>query len=177
VRTFARNAEPGAGGRISFNGGPGGIAVRPRAEELRAAGESHLEPTAKQIEHKQSARTDTSLRYSANHGSLPASLGAKQEGEAKREETHTATHDTEKKAEKSESGGKTHEKSEADEKAKEKPKASHVEPKHPAAAAKPVKPAVTHTAAKHPTAVKPEPKAKPKAPVKKDDKGADANKQ
>jgi hypothetical protein len=52
----------------SFNGGPGGIAARPTAEEQRFANESHVPPTAEQTQHQHLAATNPALRASVNHG-------------------------------------------------------------------------------------------------------------
>jgi WXXGXW repeat (2 copies) len=62
-RTVIRNTN----NRVSFNG-PGGINVKPTAEEEAAMHERHLEATDKQREHEQAALHDRNQRYSINHG-------------------------------------------------------------------------------------------------------------
>src|SRR5438105_734371 len=57
--------------RVSFNGGAGGVAARPSAGELRAAGERHVGLTPVQRQHEQKARGDTTLRASVNGGRPP----------------------------------------------------------------------------------------------------------
>jgi hypothetical protein len=57
-----------AANRVSFNGGAGGIAAQPTAQERAFAGERHLQPTASQAQHQQAARADRSQLASANHG-------------------------------------------------------------------------------------------------------------
>jgi hypothetical protein len=54
--------------RVSYNGGAGGIASAPTAEERRAAFEQHVQPTAAQREHLQRAQNEPDLRASANGG-------------------------------------------------------------------------------------------------------------
>jgi len=53
--------------RASFNGGRGGIALRPTAAQL-AAGRKVGAPIAAQREHQQAARRDPRLRATLNHG-------------------------------------------------------------------------------------------------------------
>ena len=57
--------------RVSFNGGNGGVNERPSAQEEAASRERHVAPVAAQVEQVQSARADTQLRASANHGKPP----------------------------------------------------------------------------------------------------------
>ena len=54
--------------RVSFNGGTGGVAARPNAEEQAAEHERHVGVTEMQKQHEQMARSDTSLRASVNGG-------------------------------------------------------------------------------------------------------------
>jgi WXXGXW repeat (2 copies) len=54
--------------RVSFNGGTGGIQVRPRPAELDALREPHAPPMATQIAIRQSASVNRAQFYSANHG-------------------------------------------------------------------------------------------------------------
>jgi YXWGXW repeat-containing protein len=54
--------------RVSFNGGTGGIAARPTAEETAFAREPHLPPVADQVHHAELARSEPSLHTATNHG-------------------------------------------------------------------------------------------------------------
>jgi hypothetical protein len=54
--------------RTSFNGGTGGVAARPTAEQQSFAAEHHVAATAVQTQHIQAARADKSLLASANGG-------------------------------------------------------------------------------------------------------------
>ncbi|HTG81406.1 MAG TPA: hypothetical protein VL949_05655 [Geobacteraceae bacterium] len=64
-RPVPRSATPR---RVSFNGGSGGVPLRPTAEQLEAARHRTSEPIALQREHLQAARRDPVLRASANQG-------------------------------------------------------------------------------------------------------------
>jgi len=57
--------------RISYNGGNGGVTVRPTPEQVSAEHERHLPPVAVQREHVQTARTNPELRANVNHGKPP----------------------------------------------------------------------------------------------------------
>ncbi len=57
--------------RISYNGGNGGIDVRPTPEEEAAARERHVPPVAVQVQHRQTASANPELRASANRGKPP----------------------------------------------------------------------------------------------------------
>jgi len=54
--------------RVSYNGGPGGIEARPRAEDEIAARDRHIAPIAVQTQHLQEARGNPELRASTNRG-------------------------------------------------------------------------------------------------------------
>src|ERR1700690_2475995 len=54
--------------RVSFNGGTGGINVRPTARDEAAAHEKHIPPIPAQAQHAQAARANPELRASVNHG-------------------------------------------------------------------------------------------------------------
>src|SRR5712692_7926516 len=54
--------------RVSYNGGTGGISVRPRPQEEAAAREKHIPAVAVQTQHAQAARTNPEQRASVNHG-------------------------------------------------------------------------------------------------------------
>jgi WXXGXW repeat (2 copies) len=62
--------------RVSFNGGSGGVAARPSAQEAAAAHEQHLPPVAEQTHHEQLARANPALRAAANHGAPPIAATA-----------------------------------------------------------------------------------------------------
>src|SRR6266480_2397759 len=54
--------------RVSFNGGAGGLHVRPTTHELSAEHERHFEPTTMQREHQHFASTNRDFREAVNHG-------------------------------------------------------------------------------------------------------------
>jgi len=53
---------------ISFNGGPGGVAVRPRPAEVAAFREPHAPPMSTQVQVQQAASTNRAQFVSENHG-------------------------------------------------------------------------------------------------------------
>jgi hypothetical protein len=53
---------------VSFNGGKGGTTAHPTAHELAVAHESHVAPTAAQVEQQHTASTNKQLFASVNHG-------------------------------------------------------------------------------------------------------------
>lgn len=53
---------------VSYNGGHGGIAARPTAEQLLAARERHLPPPPQQVRHLEAAAQNPSLLLSNNRG-------------------------------------------------------------------------------------------------------------
>src|SRR5713101_6448700 len=57
--------------RVSYNGGNGGISVRPTPQEEAAAHAKHISAVPAQIQHVQAARANQALRASANHGKPP----------------------------------------------------------------------------------------------------------
>ncbi len=54
--------------RVSFNGGTGGLAARPTAQEEAAAHRQHVAATPQQVAHVQAAQGDHTLLNSVNHG-------------------------------------------------------------------------------------------------------------
>jgi len=64
--------------RVSYNGGSGGIARRPTAQEQSFSQERHVPPVAVQNEHAQAARANPEQRASVIHGS-PAAAAARPE--------------------------------------------------------------------------------------------------
>ena len=63
--------------RVSYNGDNGGINERPTQEEEAAAHQRHIPPVAAQVQHVQTARTNTQLRASVNHGKPPVAATPK----------------------------------------------------------------------------------------------------
>lgn len=63
--------------RVSYNGGKGGLEVRPSPEEERAAHERHIPPVREQTEHVSAARSNPELRAKANHGDPPVKATAR----------------------------------------------------------------------------------------------------
>ena len=57
--------------RVSYNGGNGGIDVRPTPQEEAAARQKHISPVPAQMQHVQAARSNQALRASENHGKPP----------------------------------------------------------------------------------------------------------
>jgi hypothetical protein len=54
--------------RVSFNGGSGGTAVRPTAEQEAAAHEQHVAAIPAQLQHERTASANKALLASENHG-------------------------------------------------------------------------------------------------------------
>ena len=54
--------------RVSFNGGPGGIAARPTRDDEAAARDRHFQPTGMQMQHEHAAGNNRALLASENHG-------------------------------------------------------------------------------------------------------------
>jgi hypothetical protein len=63
--------------RVSYNGGNGGVSVRPRPEEEAAAKERHIPAVAAQTQHAQAARSNPQQRASTNHGAPPVAATPK----------------------------------------------------------------------------------------------------
>jgi len=63
--------------RVSYNGGSGGVNVRPRPEEEAAALERHIAPVAAQTQQVQAARANPQLRASVNMGKPPIAATAR----------------------------------------------------------------------------------------------------
>jgi WXXGXW repeat (2 copies) len=63
--------------RVSYNGGRGGIDVRPTSAEEAAARERHVGPVAAQTQHTEQARANQELRASVNHGRPPIAATAR----------------------------------------------------------------------------------------------------
>ena len=54
--------------RISFNGGPHGVNVRPTSSQLSAARQRHVPMTSEQLQHQRAASTNRTMLASLNHG-------------------------------------------------------------------------------------------------------------
>ncbi len=67
----------------SFNG-PGGITAKPRPEEMAAMKERHIQPTAQQMSHQQTASKNRSQFSSVNHGRPAAAAMNKVGGKKKK---------------------------------------------------------------------------------------------
>jgi hypothetical protein len=62
---------------VAYNGGTGGLAVRPTPQEEAVAHEQHVAPTSLQTEHEHTAASNPQLRYTANHGVPPIAATAR----------------------------------------------------------------------------------------------------
>lgn len=69
-----RVAGDRATGRISYNGGPGGLRAAPTADDLAAARHPHVVPTAAQAQHEREAAGDPRFRAGVNHGRPPVTF-------------------------------------------------------------------------------------------------------
>jgi hypothetical protein len=65
------------GNRVSFNGGNGGVQARATSQEESAGRQRHVAPVAEQTQHVDSARGNSELRASANHGKPPIAATAR----------------------------------------------------------------------------------------------------
>ena len=63
--------------RVSYNGGNGGINVRPTPQEEATAHERHISPVPTQIQHVQAARANPEMRASSNQGQPPVAATPK----------------------------------------------------------------------------------------------------
>ena len=63
--------------RVSYNGGNGGINVRPTPQQEAVAHQRHVPPVAVQTQHAQAARSQPELRATANHGKPPVAATPK----------------------------------------------------------------------------------------------------
>jgi hypothetical protein len=79
---FVANTEVidrGPVNRVSFNGGPGGIAAHASPAELHAEQERHTGMSAEQLHHEEMASHDNTMRASYNHGA-PSVAGVQRPG-------------------------------------------------------------------------------------------------
>ena len=81
VYTQNVTVAPGAA-RVSYNGGPGGIALRPTPEQERLTTEEHVRPTQLQVTQARTASMDAMQFHSANQGK-PAVAATARPGELK----------------------------------------------------------------------------------------------
>ena len=63
--------------KVSYAGGPGGLAARPSAQEEQAARQRHMPPTSVQRQHRDSAGSTHELLATVNHGAPPIAATAK----------------------------------------------------------------------------------------------------
>lgn len=63
--------------RVSYNGGRGGVEMRPTAHEEQVAREQHVPRVSAQNQHLQEARSNRELRASENHGKPPIAATAR----------------------------------------------------------------------------------------------------
>jgi hypothetical protein len=63
--------------RVSYNGGRGGLEARPTPQEVAAAHEAHIAPTADQTRNAEMAANNPALRVSVNHGAPPLTAAAR----------------------------------------------------------------------------------------------------
>ena len=63
--------------RVSYVGGPGGVAARPTEQEQQAARAQHIPPTAAQTQHRDGAATHRELLASVNQGKPQIAATAK----------------------------------------------------------------------------------------------------
>jgi hypothetical protein len=69
--------NPATVNRVSYNGGPGGVAARPTPAEQAAARERQIAPTTEQTQHEHASASNRSLLASTNHGQPPVAATAK----------------------------------------------------------------------------------------------------
>jgi len=67
-KTVIIDANPN---RVSYNGGEGGLTLRPTERQVAFAHQQHIQATSLQREHVQMASHDPSLREARNHGRPP----------------------------------------------------------------------------------------------------------
>jgi hypothetical protein len=81
VYTQNVTAAPGAG-RASYNGGPGGVVLRPTPEQERLTTEDHVRPTQLQVSQARTASMEAMQFHSANQGK-PAVAATARPGDLK----------------------------------------------------------------------------------------------
>ena len=73
---------PRGGSRASFNGGPGGILLKPTPEQERLTAEEHVRPTALQVSHAREASVEPE-QFSATNKGKPAIAATPRPGDFK----------------------------------------------------------------------------------------------
>ena len=68
TNVYSRTVENRGENRVAFNGGNGGIAAQPTAQEQAAIRERHIGPTALQTQHFNAARGNPDLRAATTNG-------------------------------------------------------------------------------------------------------------
>src|SRR6185437_13441468 len=63
--------------RVSYNGGRGGLNVRPSQSEFNAMREQHVRPLPTQIQHRTQAMQNRQLYATVNHGRPPVPVAAR----------------------------------------------------------------------------------------------------
>jgi hypothetical protein len=80
TNVYVRNVAVVNHSTVAFNGGMGGVQVRPTSFEMAASHEHHFDPTSNQMSHQSFAAQDRSQWASFNHGrptvSAAASVGS-----------------------------------------------------------------------------------------------------
>jgi len=71
INVYSKTVIVNNGPRVSYNGGQGGLNVRPTPEQMTVAHEQHVEPTPVQREHIQTASQNPALRETQNKGKPP----------------------------------------------------------------------------------------------------------
>ncbi|MGO8953942.1 MAG: YXWGXW repeat-containing protein [Rhodomicrobium sp.] len=77
ANVYSKAAPEGSASRAGFNGGNGGVRAQPTVQELEAASERHLPPSAEQLNHQHLASGNPGLKLSNNHGRPPIAATAK----------------------------------------------------------------------------------------------------
>lgn len=80
ANVYSRAVADRGTGRVSFNGGVGGLRARPTAVEQRADAARHLPPTSQQAAHVRAAEGNRQLLAKENHG-RPAFAATARPGE------------------------------------------------------------------------------------------------
>jgi hypothetical protein len=71
TNVYSKTVIVNNGPRVSYNGGQGGLNLRPTPEQVAVTHEQHVEPTAVQREHIQTASQNPALRETQNKGKPP----------------------------------------------------------------------------------------------------------
>ena len=82
VYTETVNGRPRGAARVSYNGGPGGIALKPTPEQERLTTEAHVKTTPQQVSQARTASMEGTPVRSVNQGK-PAVAATERPGELK----------------------------------------------------------------------------------------------